>query len=751
MVAENDSDDITRSHIQLANNTIVGHYRIIEKIGAGGMGEVYLAEDTKLNRKVALKFLPSHLCQNTDFRARFKREAQAAAKLDHPNVIHVYEVSDFQGRPFFSMQHVEGQSLKEVLAGKSLPLDRILEIAIQICDGLQAAHEKGITHRDIKPSNILIDSHGRARIVDFGLASVLGLDHLTKTGSTLGTIGYMSPEQVHGQQADSRSDLFSFGVVLYELVTNRSPFKSDTEAATIKNIVDTTPEPLARYKSEVPEALQHIVSKLLAKSKNTRYQHADEVCADLRGLLADLGSTRPGKGLSAQERRISIAVLPFVNMSPDKENEYFSDGMTEDIIAQLAKIRNLRVISRTSIMRYKHVEKNIREIGQELNVTTILEGSVRKTADRVRIVCQLIDADTDEHVWAETYDRQLKDVFEIQSDVAQCIVNALRTTISPSDKERLQKMPTSNLEAYNLYLLGRFQWNKRTKEGLEKAIYNFSRSIQLDSQYALAYAGIADCYTLLPWYGRWLPKDAVPKAREAALTALALDPNLGEALTSLGAIENWYDWNWPAAQTYFLRAIDLSPNYVTAHHWYGFFQISQGQFKEGMTELRRALDLDPLSHIINANYADALYLDRQFDAAINQYHKALEIAPHFLYLYEGLGKVYLQKKMHEQAIEVFQKAGRGEITMAFCALGKDEDARSAVRALEQTAGGAWTDTINLAMAYVGIGDKERAVELLMEASNMGSPWLMERIKVDPYLDLLRSDSRFQKLLGKYDR
>jgi serine/threonine protein kinase len=748
-MADGPQDDRTKSFIALSAGTLVSHYKIINKIGSGGMGEVYLAQDTQLDRKVALKFLPPHLCADEDCRKRFKREAQAAAKLDHPNIISVYEVSEYNGRPYFAMAHVEGKSLKEFATGKDLTIEQILELAIQICGGLHAAHEKGVTHRDVKPSNILIDSHGRARIVDFGLASVRDADQLTKTGSTMGTIGYMSPEQVQGKEVDHRSDLFSLGVVLYELITKQNPFKRASEAATLKAVSDEFPEPLARYKSAVPDEAERIVSKLLAKNKLTRYQHADDVCADLRMLLTDLGSTRFRRALPAQERKASIAVLPFINMSPDRANEYFSDGITEDIIAQIAKIRSLRVISRTSIMRYKHTEKSIREIGQELNVTTILEGSVRKTDDRVRIVCQLIDAETDEHIWAETYDRQLKDVFEIQSDVAQRIVNALKTTISPSDRERLKKIPTSNMDAYNLYLLGRLHWNKRTANSLERAIHAFNRSIELDSHYALAYAGVAECYVLLPWYGHWLPRDAVPAARKAALTALDLDPNLGEAFTSLGAIKNWYDKDWPAAHEDFLRAIELSPNYVTGHHWLGFFLTNRGHFREGITELRVALGLDPLSHIINANYADALYFDRQFDAAIKQYQRGIEIDPSFLYLHEGLGKAYLLKGMYEQAIEVLEKAGRGEITMALCALGRDEDARSMVRELEQTASGEWASIVNRAMAHLGIGDNKRAIELLEEADEMGCPWVMERIKVDPYLDGLRSDSRFQELLVKY--
>ena len=398
------ADDGTRTHVTLTSGTMVSHYRIIEKIGAGGMGEVYLAEDTELNRKVALKFLPLHLCQDADCRARFKREAQAAAKLDHPNIVSVFEVGEFQGRPFFSMQHVEGQTLKEVLTGKALSLDRILEIGIQVCEGLNAAHDKGITHRDIKPSNILIDSHGRARIVDFGLASVIGSDHLTKTGSTLGTIGYMSPEQVRGENVDHRTDLFSFGVVLYEMITGHAPFKADSEAATLLAISNTKPELLARFRREVPSEIQIIVDKALDKNVGTRYQHADDLATDLKRLSTigvrqqqprrDLwnryvvtaavavllivvgywGVTKflTKDGQKPESARKMLAVLPFENLG-SPEDEYFADGITDEITGKLATIRDLGVISRTSTMQYKKTTKNLRQIAKELGVDYILE------------------------------------------------------------------------------------------------------------------------------------------------------------------------------------------------------------------------------------------------------------------------------------------------------------------------------------------------------------------------------------------
>ncbi|UCD58110.1 MAG: protein kinase, partial [Candidatus Hydrogenedentota bacterium] len=381
-----DKSDRTHTHVVLTRGTMVSHYRIVEKIGAGGMGEVYLAEDIELNRKVALKFLPPHLCEDEECRRRFKREAQAAAKLGHPNIVTIHEVGDYRGRPYFVMEHVQGRSLREFSEDKDLSIEQILELGIQICEGLQAAHEKGVTHRDIKPSNILIDSYERAKIVDFGLASVVGLDQLTKTGSTLGTIGYMSPEQVQGIQTDHRSDLFSLGVVLYELITRRNPFKRDTEAGTIRAVSDDTPHPLARYRADVPDGIQTVIDRALEKQVDTRYQTAADMLSDLKRVKRDTSQVTPSIGVQP-----SIAVMPFTNLSADPEQEYFCDGMAEEIINALTHVEGLRVVARMSCFAFKGKQADIREIGRQLNVSTLLEGSVRKAGKRLRITAQLIN------------------------------------------------------------------------------------------------------------------------------------------------------------------------------------------------------------------------------------------------------------------------------------------------------------------------------------------------------------------------
>jgi TolB-like protein/predicted Ser/Thr protein kinase len=535
MAADESHDDKTQSFIALTSGTVVLHYRIVEKIGTGGMGEVYLAEDTELDRKVALKFLPLHLCQDEDCRKRFKREAQAAAKLSHPNIIHVYEVSEFQGRPFFAMEHVEGRSLRDVKADE-LDIDRIVGIAIQLCDGLHSAHEVGVTHRDIKPSNIIIDSSGRPRLLDFGLATVKGGEHLTKTGSTLGTVGYMSPEQIEGKATDARSDLFSLGIVFYELITNKSPFRRGDETATLKAILQDTPEPLARYKSSVPDDLQRVVTKLLEKNPTLRYQSAAGVIPDLKKLSSgptsalEIGKKRdrwnryvvPSAIIvllvvfatwyfgdrdhptgTGDYERIMLAVLPFENLG-DPEDEYFADGITDEITARLMRVRGLGVIGRASSTRYKGSVKTIREIGKELGSEYILTGTVRwqgtaGEGGRVRVTPRLINLSDQSQLWADVYDESLDDIFAVQTAMANEVVIALDIALASTEEKFLSHKPTASFEAYQYYQRGREVWREyeEGREDLDRAIALLERAVELDTTFADAYAELSGIHS---WY-----------------------------------------------------------------------------------------------------------------------------------------------------------------------------------------------------------------------------------------------------------
>jgi len=782
-------DDKTRTHVTLSNGTIVSHYRIIEKIGAGGMGEVYLAEDTKLDRKVALKFLPQHLCQNADCRARFTREAQATAKLSHPNIVTIHEVSDFNGRPFFAMEHVEGQTLKEVIAGEPLPLDRILEIGIQVCEGLQAAHEKGITHRDIKPSNILVDSHGRARIVDFGLASVMGSDHLTKTGSTLGTIGYMSPEQVRGDKVDHRTDLFSFGVVFYEMITGHAPFKADSEAATLNAITSTKPELLARFRREVPVELQTIVDKALDKDVATRYQHADEMAANLKSVRKSSDSTVTCQALNryaqakrkwayliaglailvvacvsikiyvlkpAEEPLDSLAVLPLQNLSGDPEQEYFSDGMTEALITELQKIKSLRVISRTSVMRFKKTEESLPEIAKKLTVKAVVEGSVLRDGENVRITVQLIQVSPEKHLWASNFDRPMRNILALQGDVAQAIAKEVRAIVTREEQIQIENRKAVNPEAHEAYLKGRFYWNKRTGPDLQKAIEYFDQAIEKDASYALAYAGLASAYVILPQFVALPSKDMVPKAEAAARGALQLDPTLAESHAVLGCIKSDYEWDWPGAESEFRRAIELDPNYPTAHHWYSGLLCYLGRLDEALAEIKRAQELDPLSLIINTAAGDPLYNMRQYDKATSQFKQVLELDPDFMIAHCDLGLVYEAQDKFEEAITEYQEVrrlvghgnlGLSDLGRVYALTGRRSEAVKILNELFESSKQGDRVSVDISQIYLGLGDKDKSFEWLEKAYQERS-WGLLYLKTQPLWDSLRSDPRFAELLRK---
>jgi eukaryotic-like serine/threonine-protein kinase len=746
----NDDNDSTRSFAAINTGTTVSHYRIIEKIGAGGMGEVYLAEDTELDRKVALKFLPHHLCQDAGCRARFKREAQAAAKLDHPNIVTVHEVGEFQGRPFFSMQHVEGQALKEVLAGTSLSLDRIFEIGIQTCEGLQAAHERGVTHRDIKPSNILIDLHGRVRIVDFGLASVAGCDQLTRIGSTMGTVGYMSPEQVRGEQVDHRSDLFSLGVVIYEMITTRQPFTGDNEAMTMRNTLEAEPEPLARFKSDVPDGLQTIVTKTLAKDKQLRYQHADDLLVDLKGL-------RRQPAIQAPAKRPSIAVLSFANLSSDLEQEYFCDGMAEEIINALSHVEELQVVARTSALSFKGQGIDVREIGRRLGVKTVLEGSVRRSGNRLRITTQLVDVASGYHLWSEKFDRDLEDIFVIQDEISLAVVENLKVRLQIGDEARLAKRHTADPVAYGLYLKGRYFWNKRSEEGIRKAISLFEQAIQADAGYAPAYAGLADCYIIIGYYDILPPKEAFPAAKAAAEKAIGLDASLAEAHTSLASVRLYYDWDWPGAEREFKKAIELNPGYSTAYQWYAEYLAFMGRYDESIAMGKRALELDPLSPIIASNLAGFYWAGGRYDAAIEEYRKALEMDSNLAVARLFLGLTYAAVERYDEAIAEIRKGidlsggvdspNQGVLGAIYGLAGRIDEGQQLLDRMITLSKTRYISPLQIATAYLALGREELAFTWLDKAFAERDHWITS-LKVHPVFGSLHADTRFTELLRK---
>jgi serine/threonine protein kinase/Tfp pilus assembly protein PilF len=720
-------NDKTQTHVVLTKGTIVAHYRIIEKIGVGGMGEVYLALDTKLNRKVALKFLPAHLCEDEECRKRFKREAKAAARLDHPNIAAIHEVGEFRGRPFYAMQVVEGESLKDVIAGEDLSVDEILEIAIQICEGLQAAHDKGIIHRDIKPSNILLDDHGRVRIVDFGLAAVSGSEQLTKTGSALGTVGYMSPEQVRGGNIDSRSDLFSLGVLTYELLAGVAPFASETEAGSLRAILDVSPEPLGSYRKYIPADLQRIVDTLLAKEPDKRYRSATEVIDAMKKLK--------GRQSSIDDSRTStpsVAVLPFANLSADPEQEYFCDGMAEEIITALTQIENLKVIARTSAFAFKGKNEDIREIGRKLDVGALLEGSVRKSGTRLRITAQLINVDDGAHLWSERFDRELEDVFAVQEEIAQAIVDKMKVKLVHKPDQSLIRKQTENLEAYSLFLKGRYFWHQLTPEGWRLSLEYFQKAIDADPEYAMPYIWMAIWHQSQAFWADISPKEANARSTEPMNKALLLDPDSPDLYNVRAVWRFAYEWDWEGAERDFERALKLGPTVALAHTNYSLFLMEQRRFAEAMRHADIARKLDPLSSMICAWAAIPLLNAGDYDKAVRLLKEAIDLEPTYWQPYVHLGTAYMGLAKFDDAIANLHKSleysGSASIVLSALTIchhlaGDAAKSNEYLELLHQRSQRTYVAPMHFAWAYMARGDVERSVEWIEEAKKEHDPWI----------------------------
>lgn len=749
-------NDKTQTHAVLTPGTIVSHYRIIEKIGAGGMGEVYLAEDTPLGRRVALKFLPKNLSADQDMRKRFVREAQAAAMLDHPNIVPIYEVSEHKGGPFFSMALVEGRPVAEMIRGETVAINRACEIGMQLCDGLQAAHDKGIVHRDIKPSNILIDNSNRVRIVDFGLASVAAADHLTKSGSTIGTLGYMSPEQVRGDKTDSRADLFSLGVVLYELVTGRAPFAGDNQAAILNAILNNRPTAPSEYRSNLPPKLQSVILKLLDKSPDHRYQTAGEVSEDLKRISLAVDSP----DVAGISERPSIAVLPFANLSTDSEQEYFCDGIAEDVINALTNVAGLRVVARTSAFAFKGQNKDIRQIGRELGVSTILEGSVRKSANKIRVTGQLINVDDGFHIWSERYDRTLDDIFAIQDDISLAIVDQLKIKLLKGEEQTIRKRPTTNVEAHNLYLKGKYFWNRRTRKSLNQAISLFEQAVALDPEFALAYNGMAEAKAVQ--YTRDFSHQ--PLAQEAtamAQKALQIDPSLSEPYCTLSMIA-FMNWRWDECVAYMKRSLSLNPNYPTANHWWAIGLIAFGRYDRALEYAEKARRLDPLSIAIGMVNSNCYVAARQFEkaAALSDEYKELGEAMPMYHLmrstiYIELGKPDVARVHLERArslIETDRETESPDLRLDFdmaillSRLGEPDFGR---RLLEEVLGqDKQTENLaDIAQLLFALGDRERGFEFLERAIDAKSNVMAIGFH-NLHMDAVKDDPRFQAALKR---
>ncbi len=767
----------------------ISHYKILEKLGEGGMGVVYKAQDTKLDRFVALKFLPADLIRDEEAKTRFIHEAKAASALNHPNICNIHEIDETpDGQIFIVMAAYEGTSLNKKIKNSPLKIEEALNIAIQTAEGLQAAHKKGIVHRDIKSSNVMITEEDRAMIMDFGLAKTTAATMLTKSGATIGTVPYMSPEQARGEKVDHRTDIWSLGVVMYETIAGKLPFASEYSDAVVYSILNVEPKPLTSLRSDVPMELERIVKKCLEKDRNNRYQHADELIVDLRQVKAGVGKEASRESVpkptrfqwrnwyliggaallvglllfiflprftSRDEVIHSIAVLPLENLSRDPEQEYFADGMTEALITDLAKISSLRVISRTSVMRYKTTQKSVPEIAKELNVDAVVEGSVQRSGDRVRITAQLLHAPTDRHLWAESYERNMTDVLALQSEVALAIAKEIHAKVAPEEETHLINARPVNKEAYELYLKGHYYWNKRD---LKKALEYFEKAIATDSTYGLAYVGVAEVYSRFGYYkiGSMPPKQSFPRAKQALIKALQIDETNAEAHSILAFVRLFYDWDWLAAEKECKRAIELNPSNAEAHHTYSHYLIPMNRFEESLTECKRALELDPLSLIINAHLGEHYRFARESEQAITQEQKALELDQNFFLGHRFLGECYLDIGKYPEAISEIQKAISlsGESAPLLAVLGRAyalaENRTQALKILDELRVRSQKEYVpaeSFAEIYLGLGDKDRAFEWLQKAYDERSSILVY-LNAEPMFDNVRGDPRFSELLKK---
>ena len=739
------------------------------------MGEVYLAHDTKLDRKVALKILPPDVASNSDRMRRFVQEAKTASALNHPNIITIYEIDETESGHFIATEFIDGETLRDRLRDSPLSVADVLDVAIQISAALSAAHAVGIIHRDIKPENVMVRADGLVKVLDFGLAKLTAasasdeesakrIQSDTQPGLIMGTVAYMSPEQARGQVVDARTDVWSLGVLLYEMLTRRAPFRGETASDTLANILHREPEPLNI--GALPGDLVRIVETMLTKKLEARYSTMVDAVSDLKSLQRRMEfesehqqtsirsspiKTQPKDMPQLEHPAPSIAVLPFANMSADPENEYFCDGLAEELLNALAKIDELRVAARTSAFSFKGKNANVSEIASALNVGTVLEGSVRKSGNRLRITTQLINAADGYHLWSERYDREMKDIFDVQDEITVAVVEALKVKLLGEQKSAVLKRHTRNPEAYEFYLRGLSYFNKFTREGFQKAIENFERAITIDPNYASAYAGLADAYTLMSFApGEWMSK-----AGEAARKALELDDALGEAHNSLAIIKMYCEWDYAGAEDEFRRALALNPGSALIHNWYGWYLGLMGRFDESFKELQRAQELDPLSDTINSGIGTVLHWSRQPERAIEQFRKVLDHNPNYLMALSFLAEAYVQKGDFVSAVttvDKLQQAANDPLTLptvgyVYAKSGNSDKALEILEVLEKRSKQEYIPALAFAQIYAGLGDQEQAFTWLQKAGD--EPWVwMALLKVDTKFDALRSDSRFQDILRR---
>jgi eukaryotic-like serine/threonine-protein kinase len=782
----------------------ISHYRILEQLGAGGMGVVYKAHDSRLDRALALKLLPENMAQQPQALERFRREARAASALNHPGICTIYDIGEEDGRAFIAMEFIDGETMRNHIHGKALPGEEVLKFGIQIAEALDAAHAEGIIHRDIKPANIFVTKRGNAKVLDFGLAKLVpkGIaggdsdssgespDSTSIVGIISGTPSYMSPEQVRGDELDARTDIFSLGLVMYEMATGRQAFGGGTGGAIIEAVLTRPPVSVQSINPEIPASLEAIIDKALCKDRDQRYQNAADILRDLQLLKREIDSghtareestqpvptlttgtlspaANPGPSTSTQQTgtirrpRVSkvigsLAVLPFENVSRDPETEYLSDGIAGSLINNLATVPKLRVMAQSTVFRYKGREMDPQAVGRELNVRAVLTGRVMQSGGALRIGTELVDVATGSQLWGAQFDRKPGDIFVIQDEISNEISGKLRLQLTRAEKKRLIRRHTEDAEAYRLYLQGRHHWNRWTEEGFYKAIGYFQQAVEKDPSYALAYTGVAESYVLLGWNSYLPPKAAFPKGKAAAMIALRLAPDLGEAHTPLAASLWLHDWRWPEAQTEFQHSLELNPTYPTANHWYAEYTMTMGRQADSIAKMKNSQELDPLSLIINVAIGWASYMARRYDEAIEQLLRTVELDPNYPVTYWILGLLYRITGHYDSAITAGEKSVnlsggsplmRAALAHTYGKAGRAADARHVLDDLTELATRKYVAPHFLAGIRIGLGDNDRAMEYLEKSWDERCHWLIY-LHIDPSMDDLRSDPRFDDLLKR---
>jgi serine/threonine protein kinase/tetratricopeptide (TPR) repeat protein len=786
------------------------HYKVLEKLGEGGMGVVYKAHDTKLDRVVALKFLPHHLTANDAEQARFLQEAKAASALNHPNVCGIHSIGEHEGQGFIDMEYVDGVTLRTKIAGKLLTIADAMQYAIQTGDALHDAHSRGIIHRDVKCDNIMVNQRNQVKVMDFGLAKLKGSLKITRSSSTVGTLAYMAPEQLHGGDVDVRSDIFSFGIVLYEMLTGQTPFRGEHEAALMYSIVNENPQAPSRLRAEISPELDRIVQRSLEKDPEDRYQHIDDMVSELRRVQkqtsrvsrinveavspqstdnranvpepADAVRGISRSGSVPSRRRLvaagavvliaalaavyllflkpaagfdSLAVLPFVNVNAEPNTEYLSDGITESIINSLSRIPQLRVVPRTTVFRFKGKEVDPQEIGGKLNVKSVLTGRVIRRGDELNVQLDLIDVEKQSQIWGNQYRRNISDVLALQDEIVNEITSRLRLTLATETKQRLAKRSTDNVEAYQLYLQAQFFWNKRDAKGIAAAIDYFTRALAIDPNYALAYVGLANSYAIQEQYAGLPGAETYPKAEAAARKALEIDNTIAEAHVTLGFVREYF-WDWRGAEEEYRTAIALNPQYATAYHWYSILLRTLGRDAEAFETIEKARQADPMSLVIATNVGEAYLFRKDYAQALSKFNSILEIDSTFGIALDRVGKTYRRQDMLEKARLYYQKAVNAsnrsaqflaDLGNCLARLGKKDEANEILKELMGRYEHRATAAFNIAIVYAGLGKTNEALDWLERDLADHSGWMIYFPMEDAF-DGIRADPRFHGILKK---